>query len=88
VELAWHQPTHSRFVSFILAGGDRSSPLTPGVDNRSQGFYAGRSPINNTPDSFLNEPTRLSGLAVQKLSYFFKASIRPDFEKKISATAG
>jgi hypothetical protein len=42
----------------------------------------------NTPDSFLNEPTRLSGIAVQKLSYFSKVSMSPDFEKKISTTAG
>jgi hypothetical protein len=48
----------------------------------------GVSPFFNTPDSFLNEPTRLSGLAVQKLSYFFKVSMSPDFEKKISTTAG
>ena len=35
----------------------------------------------NTPDSFLNEPTRLSGLSVQKLSYFFKVRTDADFEK-------
>jgi hypothetical protein len=29
---------------------------------------------SNTPDSLLNEPTRLSGLAVQKLSYFLKVT--------------
>ena len=43
--------------------------------------------INNSPDSFLNGFTRLSGLTVPGSSYFSKVSSTPDFDHKILSTA-
>jgi len=42
--------------------------------------------INNSPDSFLNELTRLSGLLLPESSYFIKVSSTPDFDNKILST--
>ena len=40
----------------------------------------------NSPDSFLNGFTRLSGLTVPGSSYFFKVSFASDFDNKIPST--
>ncbi|KAM3091620.1 DUF2459 domain-containing protein [Phormidesmis sp. 146-12] len=37
----------------------------------------------NSPDSFLNDPKRLSGITVPALSYSFTVGSVPDFENKI-----
>ena len=42
---------------------------------------------SNSPDSFLNGFTRLSGLIVLGSSYFSKVSSTPDFDNKILSTA-
>lgn len=42
--------------------------------------------VNNTPDSFLNDSTRLSELTLQGLIYFFKVSPTLNLRKKISPT--
>ncbi len=42
--------------------------------------------FNNTPDSFLNGSTRLSGLAVPGSSHFIKVSFASDIDKMIPFT--
>jgi hypothetical protein len=61
-----HPITDDTVAEIVLAGRTRWK-----VENENN------NTLNNSPDSFLNEPTRLSGLTVQKLSYFFKVSMSP-----------